>query len=269
VPYTKWYRVWERTQVSDFYQEMFIIPVLLVAIAIHLYGTRSNKKRARGWLNAHAPIMQQEFAVVGFGGDKAPITIDDVQSEGLLKSAVNKEDELPNPEELLKEKTASEYASYATGRQNVAFVDVKLTLLKRYNPLMRFGEALLGFFFESMPVPEERMEATAYAFDGKETKFVPSRVLGDGKVANSEYDGFVWAVLHKDMMRRLRNDRYDLSLTTTRDHPKLPVWATVLTENAEITETLLTPELIKAIEQAGENFDGLIVSDMPIDQPKK
>lgn len=268
-PYTKWYRVWERTQVSDFYQEMFIIPVLLLIVAIHLWGTRSNKRRARGWMNAHGPILQQEFASVGFGGDIDPITVDDVQSQGLLKSQLAKEGELPNPEVLLKEKAANEYSTYATGRQNVAFVDIKITLLKRYNPLARFGEALLGFFFESMPAPEERMEATAYAFDGRESQLVPSKTMGDGKPPKSDYDGFVWAIVHKDVMKRLRNDRYDLSLTTTRDHAKLPGWATIMTENAEITEALLTPELIRAVEQAGEALDGLIVSDQPIDHPKK
>ncbi|KAF2103857.1 DUF1682-domain-containing protein [Rhizodiscina lignyota] len=246
-PYTKWYRVWERTQVSDFYQEMFILPVVLIFVVIHVWGTKTNKRKARSWITAHAPVLQQEFASVGYGGGKTPITADD----------------------FLKERKADEYTTYATGRQNIAFVDLKLTLLKRYNPLMLLGETVLSFFFDSLPAPEERMEATAYSFDARETSLVTPRTLGDTKVPNSGYEGFVWAIVHKDMMKRLRNDRYDLSLTTTKDHPKLPDWATVMTENAEITETLLTPELIKAVAQAGEVLDGLIISDQPIDQPKR
>ena len=89
------------------------------------------------------------------------------------------------------------------------------------------------------------------------------------KVPNSSFDGFVWAIVHKDMMKRLREDRYDLSLTSSKDHPKLPIWVTVMSENAEITETLLTPELIKAINDAGDNFEALVVTDQPMDQPKK
>lgn len=248
---------------------MFILPVVLLFVAVHIWGTRANKRKARAWITAHAPILQQEFVSVGFSGVKKPVTADDVQSQGLLKSQLAKDGELAKPEELLKEKKADEYTTYATGRQNVAFVDIKLTFLKRYNPLMRFGELLLSFFFESMPAPEERMEATVYGFDGRETSLVTPNVLGDSKPPNSSYDGFVWAIVHKDMMRRLRNDRYDLSLTTTKDHAKLPDWATVMTEAAEITETLLTPELCKAVEQAGDCLDGLLISDQPIDQPKK
>ncbi len=41
-----------------------------------------------------------------------------------------------------------------------------------------------------------------------------------------------------------------------------------MSESAEITETLLTPELTKAAEAAGELLDYLIVSDQPIDKPK-
>ncbi len=261
--------MWERTTPADFYQEMFILPVIVLFVVVHLWGTRANKRKARGWMNAHAATLQEEFASVGFGGDTAPVSVDDVQSQGLLKSQVAREGELANPMELLREKKADEYTTYATGRQNVAFVDVKLTMLKRYNPLMLLGENLLGFFFESMPPPEERMEATAYAFDAREAALVPPKTLGDSKSPYSGYDGFVWGIVHKDMMRRLRNDRYDLSLTTTKDHPKLPIWATVMTESAEITDALLTPELCKAIEQAGEALVGLVITDQPIDQPRK
>jgi hypothetical protein len=42
-----------------------------------------------------------------------------------------------------------------------------------------------------------------------------------------------------------------------------------MSESAEITETLLTPELIQAIEQAGNDFEFLIVTDQPIDKPTK
>lgn len=179
-------------------------------------------------------------------------------------------DSLVLPEDLLKEKAANEYLTYATGRQNAAFVDVRLTLVKRYNPLLRFGEQALSFFFDSMPATEERMEATIYAFDGREGALVPATRQGEEKKAEkSGYDGFVWAVVHKNMMKRLRDERFDLSLTSTKDHAKLPAWATVMSEASEITETLLTPEMIKAVEMAGESLEALVVTDMPMDQPKK
>ena len=194
-------------------------------------------------MTAHAPALQSEFAVVG----------------------------LPDADEnLLKEKSKDVFATYATGRQNVAFVDIKLNLLKRFNPIAWFGDAALGFFFDSWPTPSERAEITAYSFDGKEGQIVP-RAKGDDverKTRDSIYDGFVWAIVHKDSMKKLRDERYDLSLTTTKDHAKLPQWATVMSESAEITDTLLTADLVKAVESCGEELEALIVTDMPVDAPK-
>lgn len=208
---------------------------------------------ARGWIEAHAPVLKKEFAVVGYDG---------------LKGS----NDHPTPLELLKEKTAQEYTTYATGRQNVAFVDMKVSLLKRYNPMTWLLEVLLSLFFDSIKAPVERMEATSYTFDGKEKDLLPTPPKGEpeSRSAPSSYDSFVWALVNKGTMRQLREDRYDISLTTTKDHPKLPNWASVMSESAEVTDLLLTPELIKAVEEAGfDLFEHLIVTDQPIDKPLK
>ena len=180
------------------------------------------------------------------------------------------------PQELLKEKTAQEYVTYATGRQNVAFTDINVKLFKRYNPATLILEFAVGFLFESYPIPSERMEATSYAFDGREKDLVPARsqrqldaIEAQAKSKSSVYDQFVFAVVHKDLMRRIRDDRYDISLTSTKDHAKLPIWATTMSESAEITEKLLTADLIKAVESAGEAFEYIVVTDQPLDKPSK
>ena len=222
---------------------------------------------------AHAPILKNEFAVVGFAGRDSPL-LEDVESEGLAKASAS--EKLTIPSELLKENTAQEYTTYATGRQNVAFVDVKITMFKRYNPFTLFLEYALSTFFDSIKAPEERMEATAYTFDGKEKELVavPSQreqtnLEERTKGLQSSYNGCVWAVVNKDNMRRLREDRYDISLTVTKDHPKLPLWASVMSESAEVTDALLTPELIKLVEEAGDAaFEYLIITDQPIDKPR-
>lgn len=237
-------------------QEATVLPFILILVVFHLWGTRKNRRRAREWAQAHAHAMQNEFAVVGFDG---------------IRRSSEVSSELVSPESLLKERSAQEFASYATGRQNVAFVDVSIKLPKRYNPVVHFADQVLSFFFESWPAPVEKVEATAYAFDGKEKDLVP--VPGGDtsslKVNNSTYDGFIWAIVHKNRMRSFRQDRYDASMTFTKDNPKLPSWVTVMTENAEITNTLLTPELIKAVEEAGHDFEYLIVTDQPLDKPTK
>lgn len=272
--YTKWYRVWERTSPKDFAQEAIVLPFIFIVIVLHIWGRRKNRRKAKAWLTAHRPALEQEYAVVGFTGRKSP-TLDEVQSSGLAK-ALN-ENNTNIPDDILKEKTAQEFITYATGRQNVAFLDVKLSLFKRHNPVSLFLEMLISFFFNSVRPPIERMEATAYAFDGKEKDLIPPRYKPDAesldsriKAGQSTYDGFVWAIVNKNIMRSLRDDRYDLSITITKDNPKLPFWATVMSESAEITELLLTPDLIKAVESAGDDsFEYLIITDQPLDKPQK
>jgi hypothetical protein len=238
--------VWERTSPADFQLEMYILPFIAVLVLVHVWGTRANRSKARAWAKAHAPVLQQEFAQVGYtAGEQA------------------------GDEDVLREKKADEYEAYATGRQNVAFVDFRITLVKRFNPFMLLGEYIIPLFIESIPAPAERVEASLYVFDGSEAKHAPQYGSGDAKkVANSSFDGCVFAIVHKDIMKRMRQDRYDISLTTTRDHAKLPVWTAVMSESAEITDMMLTPELIKAVHDAGDDFEALIVTDQPIDQPK-
>ena len=246
---------------ADFYSELFILPFLVVLVAVHFWGTSKNKRKAGSWIKAHAPILEQEYASVGFNAKR--------RSPGLDTDAIGTG--ISNPMDLLRVKAANEFVTYATGRQNVAFLDIKLLLAKRYNPMGRAGELTIGFFVESMAAPKERLEATAYAFDGREHDVVPKSngTQNEKETFKSAYDSFVFAIVHKESMKSLRDNRYDLSLTTTKDNAKLPPWATVMSESAEITDALLTAELIKAIEQTGELLEALIITDMPLDQPKK
>ncbi|KAK2733953.1 hypothetical protein FQN55_003091 [Onygenales sp. PD_40] len=268
VPYTKWYRVWERTTPADFIQEAFIIPFILVIVAFHVWGTRKNRRRAARWAAAHVPVLQSEFAVVGYSGVARPAAAA-VEAEGLARAS---EDAAAAPESVLKEKSGQEFATYATGRANVAFVDVSIQLLKRFNPLYLIGDHVVSLFFDSWPSPVERVECVAYSFDGKERELVPApkperEAIGKGSA--SGYDGFVFAVVHKNSMRRLREDRYDVTLTFTKDNAKLPEWVTVMSESAEITDMMLTADLVKAVEEAGQDFEYLIVTDQPLDKPTK
>lgn len=256
-PYTAWYRVWERATLADFYQELFIIPIILVIVVVNIIGTRANRTRAKKWASTYLPMLDSEYASIGFDQRKNA-RVSDAKEGGVAGST-------DVPDDMLKEKSKSEYISYCTGRQNVAWLDIKITLYKRYNPLAWFGETALAFFSDSMPDPTERVEATAYCFDGKEKTLLPSAPASK----DSTYDGFVFAIVHKDKMRGLRDERYDISLTSTKDHPKLPNWATVMSESAEVTEAMLTPELIKAVTDAGQDLEAFIITDQPIDAPKK
>lgn len=262
--YTKWYRVWERTTPSDFITEAIILPFIIVIVGLHIWGRRTNKAKAKAWIIAHQPVLSKEYAQVGFAA-KPP-----------EEASASTSDSSIIPEDVLQEKTAQEYITYATGRQNVAFIDIRVLLLKRYNPATLLVEYILSFIFDTMKAPTEKMEATAYAFDGRENDVVPARsqeqldaIQTQAKSRSSVYDPFVWAVVHKAEMKQLRDDRYDISLTSTKDHAKLPIFATTMSENAEITEQMLTPELIKAVESAGDAFEYLVITDQPLDKPQK
>lgn len=217
-------------------------------------------------MKANAAILASEFALVGFSGIPSSTG---KESDALLKDLAESNE--ANAEIALKEKSLFEFATYATGRQNIAFLDAKLTLIRRFNPIVTLVEAALGLFFDSFPAPEDKLEAVIYPFDGKEALTVPGLPGAAelrSKDSKSAYDGFVWAIVSKEQMKQIRDDRFDLSITFTKDNSKLPNWLTVMTESAEITEALLTTELAEAAKAAGDLLDYLIVTDQPVDKPK-
>jgi hypothetical protein len=273
VVYTKWYRVWERTKPSDFMMEGVLIPIILLALLVHFWGTRRNSRKARTWMAVHAPLLEREFALVGYHRvPKVTPYAEGVQSDAGLIAASAKLTGDHLPDDMIKEKAAWEYETYASGRQNAAFMDVKVVMKRWMNPMMMIAEEVAGMIAESVKPRPEHMEAVLYTFDGKEKDFVPPPVPGSeeisGKRSNhSTYDGFVFAIVNKMVMRRLRDERYDLSLTFTKDHAKLPDWVTVMSESAEVSEFMLTKELVEAVKQAGDLLEYLIVTDQPTDKP--
>ncbi|KIH94408.1 hypothetical protein SPBR_05865 [Sporothrix brasiliensis 5110] len=261
-PYTKWYNVHERYSLSDFKIEGIIFGLMAIVLVVHFIGTRLNRSKARAWAAAHAKLLAGEFALVGFG--RVPASVAAQEDQGAALDALASATTSADPSTLVKENSLFEFAAYASGRQNVAFVDTKLKLIKRFNPFVIVAEYIVSFFLESQPAPSDTLEAILYPFDGKEALTVAGVSAGTYK---SGYDGFVWAIVNKDRMKNVRDERFDVSITFTKDHAKLPPWLTVMSESAEITEALLTPELIKAAEAAGENLDYLIISDQPIEKP--
>lgn len=258
---------------ADFYVEMVVVPLMLVALLVHFWGTRRNRRRARKFMATAQPILENEFALVGFGDSvKDTPHQEGLQGDSLIAAAaLLSGDNLAK--DILKEKSACEFEGYASGRANTAFVDIKVSLWKWYNPFILAAESVAGLISDSLRLQPERIEAILYAFDGNEKSYVGSPIPGSeeiGKikpVGNSTYDQFIFAVVNKLSMRHLRDERYDLSLTFTKEHAKLPNWLTVMSESAEISDIMLTKELIVAIEKAGDYFEYLIITDQPIEKP--
>jgi hypothetical protein len=80
----------------------------------------------------------------------------------------------------VKEESGQGFISYASGRQNVAWVDLKLRLHRRYNPLSMIGEYIVGFSFESYSASMEKIEASLIPLGGREGRLVP---VGGGKLS--------------------------------------------------------------------------------------
>lgn len=251
---SKWYNVHQRHSLSEFKAEGLILVVMGLIYAFHVFGSRANRTKAKAWAKAHVATLKDEFAVVGFGGRP--------NTEGAADL---------NLDAVVKEKSLFEYALYASGRQNVAFMDVNITLTKRFNPIMNGVESAMGLLTDMFGSPEDVAEAILYPFDGRESLTVPKRRGASAeehvKDLKSTYDNFVWAIVNKSCMQKLRDSRYDVSLTATKENSKLPVWLTVMSESAEITNSLLTDELIAAVTAAGDSFDYLVITDQPSDQP--
>lgn len=256
MPWTKWYNVHERHSLSEFKAEGFILISTVILFIFHFIGSRANRNKAKAWMRANAGAMQSEFASVGFDRG-VTMDADSLQAE-----------------KFLREKSLSEFTSYATGRQNAAFMDVNINMTKKFNPILLGVEKAGSFLAESLgAAPEDTVEAVIYPFDGKESLTVPVRrdipeEEQRPKDSKTSFDGFVWAVVNKSRMQKLRDDRYDVSLTATKDNSKLPEWLSVMSESAEITDTFLTKELADLVKAVGDDFHYLIVSDQPSDSPR-
>ncbi|KAI5786986.1 hypothetical protein DFH27DRAFT_603555 [Peziza echinospora] len=255
-----WYAIWERHTLSEFTIELYVFLLLGFVVTIHAIGVSRNRRIAREWIAKHRSVLEEEFALVGFDALGRANTLP-TDADAVLDSL------RPEPV-LLKEKSTNEFVAYATGRRNIAFLHITISLMKRNNPLGLVGEFLASFIFDGFPAPADTVTITLSPFDGNEAQLGKPTVVGGG---SSKFDNFIWAIVNKATMSRWRDERYDLSLTTTKDWDGLPRWTSVMTEQKEIGDLVLTKELRDAVEKVGEEggFEYLVVSDQRIDKPQK
>ncbi|KAK9369381.1 hypothetical protein V1509DRAFT_620621 [Lipomyces kononenkoae] len=218
----------------NWWNEIWFFVIVVAFVALHVAGNSWNKRTATKWMKSQADALRSQFFQVGF--DNSVTTMETSQMP------VSK---------YLKRVSPVDYVFYATGRLNISLVQGKISLLTRHNLIMLVLEYALSFLMSTEP-PKDVVEFIAKPTDSDK----------------SSYDGFVFAIVNKEIMKRVREDSYDLSLTKTTDHPKLPVSCTVMSESAEITETLFTPELLDAVKAAESVLQYLVISDLPVDRPK-
>lgn len=147
--------------------------------------------------------------------------------------------------------TPSHFTTYATGRVNIDTLTAKTKLKTRQNLLTLIFEYVFSFFMDAVPVPTDEVTIT----------------LKINKGANAP-DG-IWAIVHKDAMRKARDDLYYLSLTKTSDSDKLPNSCVFMAESAEFTEKLYYPALKELLTETSSFFRYLTITDLPADRPSK
>ena len=78
----------------------------------------------------------------------------------------------------------------------------------------------------------------------------------------------MWGLVNKRVMKRAREERYDLSLTRTGESG-LGEWLAVMGESREVGDVCLTEQLRAVVGECKEELLWLVVSDMPKEKPSK
>ncbi|KAF5370112.1 hypothetical protein D9758_001041 [Tetrapyrgos nigripes] len=146
----------------------------------------------------------------------------------------------------------SDFFNFSTGRRNVASLHVIFSL-RPYHDLaqmiFQFAKGMIDVQYQ----PKDDLQL--------DFKLFPEALPHD----------FVWAVVAKDELRTIKDDRWDLTFTKTTDNPVLPSTLSVMSEFADVTEAIFKahPALLNVLKDP-ENlryFRSLSVTDQSRDRP--
>ena len=104
----------------------------------------------------------------------------------------------------------ADFFSFSTGRKNVASLHATLSLLPRQDLAISLYRTIWSF-----------IDLTTKYEDVLELDFKLAR--------NTDVTGFVWGVVAKDCVGKVKNDRWDLTLTKTSESPALGAKFMVMT----------------------------------------
>ncbi|RLV90146.1 endoplasmic reticulum membrane protein [Spathaspora sp. JA1] len=212
--------IWQRIQIRNWNLELITITFIFAFVAIYKLGDLYNASKATKFLNGITPVLSKNFYQVGV-----------------------------NSKQLYIKDSAENYSSYASGRTNIAKVDIKLVLQPRQNLFVWILEYLLGFFTDSVRIPTDKAEII----------ITPSIT----------YDNFVVAIVSKLGMNDARKFNYFLSLCKTSDSTNLPQSFVYMSEANEFQEKFTTQELSRALTLGSADFIKFVaVTDQPVERPE-
>ncbi|KAL1411050.1 hypothetical protein Q8F55_001997 [Vanrija albida] len=163
---------------------------------------------------------------------------------------------------LVRPPTASSSALwllYATGRRNVLALHATLTLLPYHD--------ILTLLFE---LTWSIIEPTYDVGEG----LVFNLTLGRGN-AGLQGEGLgVWALVNKNSLKKVKEQRYDLSFPRLHESASVPVTHTVFSEHSDVNDVVFkTPNVgvkeVLADPVAADVLKYLIITDQPSERPAR
>ncbi|KAI0638203.1 DUF1682-domain-containing protein [Trametes polyzona] len=154
----------------------------------------------------------------------------------------------------------SDFFAFSTGRRALTSLHTTFTLRPRHDLFQYLFQVVRGL-----------MELDYKVYDEVELEFTFREPVGkEGAVPEC-----VWAVVAKDELKRIRNERWDLTFTKTTDSPSLPASLAVMSEFADITTNLLKPygplslPAVLSAPAIQPYFRSLSLTDQPRTRPER
>lgn len=212
----------ERIKVSNWSLEYITIGFTVLFVILFKVGDYYNQYLTTSYLKGLSNVFKKNFFQYGVTQDK-----------------------------LYIKDSSENFSSYATGRVNIAKVNIDIRLKPRHNLFVWILETVMSFFTESVVSPDDK--ATI--------EIIPS--------SDASYDNFITAIVSKLGMNDHRKFNYFLSLTKTSDSTKIPESFVFMSEANEFQEKTLTPELKKALTlQAASFLKFVAITDQPVERPE-
>ncbi|EIW61942.1 DUF1682-domain-containing protein [Trametes versicolor FP-101664 SS1] len=137
--------------------------------------------------------------------------------DALYKSQFSK----PTHTEGLSQDGNSDFFAFSTGRRALTSLHTTFTLRPRHDLFQTIFHFVRGL-----------VELDYKVYDAVELEFT----FREGAAPET-----VWAVVAKDELKKIRDERWDLTFTKTTDTPALPASLAVMSEFADVTTNLLKP----------------------------
>lgn len=210
-----------RIKISDWRLELITLSTILVFCVLFKIGDLYNQRKVKAYLSGVSEVFTNNFFQFGVAPDK-----------------------------LYVKDSAENYSSYASGRVNIAKVNLEFRLKPRHNLFVLLLETVMSFFTSNVQAPTDRVDII----------ITPS--------SDADYDNFISAIVSKIGMNEFRKFNYFLSLTKTTDSDLLPQSFVFMSESSEFQEKLLSPEIKDALTLESASWLKYVAfTDQSIERP--